>query len=361
MRFILLLSLLLSQVALANNAFTLSEEDKRLIEAGRQILERSAVAQSGPFPDEQASKPVQNGWFLFASTSLGDKALSRIFAEASQTGATVLFRGIPEGQSLGAAMRRLQALMKDLEPLPLVAIDPQAFVHWRVTGVPALFFIEQGKVTASVLGVYSKDWLQSAIARGQTGDLGQRGPIAGIAEPDLLRVMQKRLLALDLNALKQKALERFWQRQSFVALTPAKTAQVRFVDPTTVLSAPLKNAQGQVILPAGTRINPLKALPFTQQLVVFDGTRREEVDAVAQWLSRQDRTAKRLTLITTQLDPIQGWSALAKLEVKVDQPVYLLNPTIQSRFDLKVTPSFVDAEGEFFRIEELPVEVLAHE
>ncbi|MBJ6930691.1 pilus assembly protein, partial [Vibrio cholerae] len=82
------------------------------------------------------------------------------------------------------------------------------------------------------------------------------------------------------------------------------------VDPTIVMQRPLLDANGRTLIPAGTRINPLKALPFTQQLVVFNASNAEEVDAVAHWLETQDRTLRRITLITTQLDRTQGWNRL---------------------------------------------------
>ncbi|MEY2343497.1 type-F conjugative transfer system pilin assembly protein TrbC [Proteus mirabilis] len=103
-------------------------------------------------------------------------------------------------------MRDWHTLMVGLDPVPQVRIDPKAFVHWRVTSVPAIFRIEDDKVTASALGVYSKDWLQRQIETGNTGSLGQRGPIHSILEPDLMQVAMQRLQSLDLGALKKKPL-----------------------------------------------------------------------------------------------------------------------------------------------------------
>ncbi|MDM3784820.1 pilus assembly protein, partial [Proteus mirabilis] len=78
------------------------------------------------------------------------------------------------------------------------------------------------------------------------------------------------------------------------------------------------------LIPAGTSINPLKDLPFTQKRVVFNASNAEEVDAVANWLETQDRTLRRITLITTQLDRTQGWNSLNALAMTLDSPVYLL-------------------------------------
>ncbi|HGE7418525.1 TPA: pilus assembly protein, partial [Vibrio cholerae] len=179
--------------------------------------------------------------------------------------------------------------------------------------------------------------------------------------PDLMQVAMQRLQSIDLGALKKKAIERFWSRQTFTELPKATQYRIRMVDPTIVMQRPLLDANGRTLIPAGTRINPLKALPFTQQLVVFNALNAEEVDAVAHWLETQDRTLRRITLITTQLDRAQGWNRLNALEKTLDSPVYLLNASLKQRFDLQVTPSFVQAKGLAFEIEEIPAKELVHE
>lgn len=363
--FLLVAPLSWVQVSWAQEPFLLSDEDKKIVEMSRNILQ-SAVDGSSEFiepfsPIEQpASLKHRDEWLIFASSSLGDSSLKLLFKEASATGAIVLFRGIPEGKTLGAAIRDWHMLMTGLDPVPQVRIDPKAFVHWRVTSVPAIFRIEDDKVTASALGVYSKDWLQRQIETGNTGSLGQRGPIHSILEPDLMQVAMQRLQSLDLGALKKKAIERFWSRQTFTDLAKATQYRIRTVDPTIVMQRPLLDANGRTLIPAGTRINPLKALPFTQQLVVFNASNAEEVDAVAHWLEGQDRTLRRITLITTQLDRAQGWNRLNALEKTLDSPVYLLNASLKQRFDLQVTPSFVQAKGLVFEIEEIPAKELVH-
>ena len=364
--FLLVAPLAWVQVSWAQEPYPLSDEDKKIVEMSRSILQ-SAVDGASEFiePFAPVEQPVSlkhsDEWLIFASSSLGDSSLKQLFKEASATGAIVLFRGIPEGKTLGAAIRDWHMLMTGLDPVPQVRIDPKAFVHWRVTSVPAIFRIEDDKVTASALGVYSKDWLQRQIETGNTGSLGQRGPIHSILEPDLMQVAMQRLQSIDLGALKKKAIERFWSRQTFTELPKATQYRIRMVDPTIVMKRPLLDANGRTLIPAGTRINPLKALPFTQQLVVFNASNAEEVDAVAHWLETQDRTLRRITLITTQLDRAQGWNRLNALEKTLDSPVYLLNASLKQRFDLQVTPSFVQAKGLAFEIEEIPAKELVHE
>ncbi len=299
--------------------------------------------------------------YVFVSSSLGEKTLRRVFKEASSTGAIVLFRGIPKGSSLAKTLRDWHRLMANLDPIPQVRIDPKAFVHWQVTSVPAIFQVKEQKVIASALGVYSQDWLQEQIDKGNVGNLGQRGPIQSISEPDLIDEAMARLKAIDFAHLKLQAKARFWSRQSFIDLPKATQYQSRLVDPTFVLSRPLFGADGQVLIPVGTRFNPLKILPFTQTLVVFNARHQDEVDAIIQWLFKQDRTQKRITFITTQIDTVKGWQHLTALENALNRPIYLLNASLQQRFALFATPSFVNAKGGVFEVKAIPPKELNRE
>ena len=56
--------------------------------------------------------------------------------------------------------------------------------------------------------------------------------------------------------------------------------------------------------------------------------------------------------------PYSGWDNLNALEKTLDSPVYLLNASLKQRFDLQVTPSFVQAKGLAFEIEEIPAKEL---
>lgn len=365
----LFLLLALTASAAPERTVTLSDEDIAIIDNSRAVIERAGqdalLEGDKVLPDGAREKPpiteadqAHDQWLLFVSTSLGEQTLRAIFREAADTGATVLFRGIPEGETLGQALRRIRRLLEGIEPVPEIRIDPAAFVLWRVTSVPQLVYLQNAEFTASVKGVYSREWLARQVAAGHTGDLGQRGPVELVAEPDLMAVLRKRAEALDLAAHKRVAIQRFWERQAFVELPAADTVRTRWVDPTVVLSRPLTDGKGKVLVPARTRINPLEVLPFTQTLMVFDARKAEQVAAIQAWLKQRaaDKAYPRTTLITTGLNREQGWQALAQIESTLDHPVFLLNRSIQARFQLERTPTLVDAVGTRFRLREWPPE-----
>lgn len=86
--FLLVAPLSWVQVSWAQEPFPLSDEDKKIVEMSRSILQ-SAVDGSSEFiepfsPIEQpASLKHNDEWLIFASSSLGDSSLKQLFKEAS--------------------------------------------------------------------------------------------------------------------------------------------------------------------------------------------------------------------------------------------------------------------------------------
>ena len=152
-----------------------------------------------------------------------------------------------------------------------------------------------------------------------------RGPVRSVVEPDLIEELKGRLASLDLTALRDKAAGRYWQRVAFEDLPVAGRTRERRIDPTVVANADVRDVQGNLIVAAGTRTNPLDLLPFTQRLVVFDGADPRQV-ATAQRLGQQARPGQRVTYIVTGIDRRAGWEGLQSVENRLDAPVYLLHP-----------------------------------
>lgn len=94
-----------------------------------------------------------------------------------------------------------------------------------------------------------------------------------------------------------------------------------------------------MIAPAGTRINPLAALPFTSRLLIFDGTDPAE----RQWARDHIQEDRKTILITTRIDRNVGWPAWKELHRSFRLPVYLLQAKIAERFALQATLTMVEA------------------
>ncbi|WP_295460923.1 TrbC family F-type conjugative pilus assembly protein [uncultured Thiodictyon sp.] len=245
---------------------------------------------------------------VFVSRALGAEALRAIFRGAIGADVRVVFRGINPGERMMDAIHAIQALLKDLDPLPTVELDPTPFRDAGITVVPVISARDATGEVARVSGLSAPDWLRAQLGAGTRGDLGVRGPVVAISEPDLIEAMQRRVAALDLNAMREAAIGRYWQRAAFEGLPAATAARERTIDPTITASADLILPDGTALIRAGDTVNPLDRLPFTHRLVIFDASDPRQVE-IARRLG-ESAGALRPLYLATAFDRIQGWEGL---------------------------------------------------
>lgn len=289
---------------------------------------------------------------VFVSLSLGDTVLREIFQEASgRDDVTVVFRGVPEGNSITEGIRRIHRILKGLESVPNVTIDPTKFRELHINAVPELVLFFDGAVVARATGTTGIDAFLTRVNSGLSGDMGKLGPAAVVTEPDLIEVMQSRLAALDLAGRMSNAMQRYLGEVDFVPLARATEARVREVDPTVYVRRDIKDASGHVLAAAGTRINPLDKVPFRSRIIVFDAMTAAE-RLLARRLRREARS--KTILLTTRLDREAGWEGLRQLEDELRAPVFLLTEEVRRRFRIERTVSVVEARGMNFEVREVP-------
>ncbi|MEA3643524.1 MAG: TrbC family F-type conjugative pilus assembly protein, partial [Lamprobacter sp.] len=226
-----------------------------------------------PAPADVDPPPLATGapsrtYLLFASRSLGEAALRELFALASvRPELRILFRGVDEGESLIAFAASLRGLLEGLDPPPNVLLDPTPFRTYGITAVPTLIALERDGTDwterARVAGLINTGWLEQALDAGRQGNLGTRGSVTEIREPDLLAELERRLAALDLTAMKTRALERAFGRLHLERLPVATEDRTRWIDPTLIAAADIRLPDGAILVAAGESINPLEQLPFT--------------------------------------------------------------------------------------------------
>lgn len=395
-------------LATAGNAFSqnaiLTEEDIALIEQGRSIskkaleLDMSQPLQNRHMSEAQVEakeffkqlqstdktlkemqrKQAEKGIYtdhrmlVFASLSLGVQGLDDVLSAVSgQSDAVIVFRGIPEGMNLGQGVKAIQDLAAKKDPVPNIIINPQLFKSHNVTSVPTIIMLDgeqllgqQPNVVAQVSGLADPSWLAREVKSGEMGDLGVRGPVEEISEPDLIDVAKARLAKIDWVEKKKKAIERFWLKQNFNELPKAIKARTREVDPSVVVTKDIAAADGSVFARAGEVINPLCDLrmecqpgtrPFTQAVVVFDPQDKKQMALLAKALPkiRQEPGVQRITFIATALDKDKGWDSYKSVSDQIDSPVYLLTPDLISRFELEHTPTVITAKNRMFIVREL--------
>jgi conjugal transfer pilus assembly protein TraW len=315
----------------------------------QQVLEASqairAKALSTAVASGQTTTPSNKPLtLLFVSFSLGDTALKGIFEEAAgRDDVLLVFRGPKPGQKLPALMADLKRLLKGINPLPNIIIDPTRFQRWSVTSVPDIIAEQDGKSRLHVHGVSSLSWLDEQLKAGKQGDLGTLGDIGEIAEIDLLEELKRRMAAIDWKQKQRQAIARFWEQQKFEDLPTAQEDHDRSVDLTITAPRDLAAPNGQLIIRAGQTVNPLDKMPFGLCLKVFDATVPAQVELIRHH-SCQDKKA-HVMYLATSLPRQDGWEKLKHLENTMQAPVYLLTPDMRSRFQLQHVPSFVEQSG----------------
>ncbi|WP_429185543.1 TrbC family F-type conjugative pilus assembly protein [Aeromonas veronii] len=336
----------------------LQSTDKTLKEMQRRQVEKGAY--------------TDHRMLVFASHSLGTQGLDDLLTAVSgQPDAVIVFRGIPDGMNLGQGVKAIQDLAAKKEPVPNIIINPQLFKTHNVTSVPTIIMLDgeqllgqPPKVVAQVSGLADPSWLTREVDSGKTGDLGVKGPVEGISEPDLIDVAKARLVKIDWAEKKKQAIARFWSKQKFNELPKATKTRTREVDPSVVVTKDIAAADGSVFARAGEVINPLCDLrmecqpgtrPFTQAVVVFDPQDKKQMALLSKELPkiRQETGVQKVTFIATALDKEKGWDSYKSVSDQFDAPVYLLTPDLISRFELEHTPTVITAKHRKFIVREL--------
>ena len=133
-------------------------------------------------------------------------------------------------------------------------------------------------------------WLATLIALGAAvlgstpaagADLGSVGPSYPIAEPDLLAEIQAVLkrkeasgeLALLQREAQQRAMRGIESPKPVAGLARTTKARTHYFDPSITIEDAITDGQGKVVVPAGTRHNPLDTVTLTRQMLFFDAMR----------------------------------------------------------------------------------------
>ena len=193
--------------------------------------------------------------------------------------------------------------------------------------------------------------LTLVVRPGPAKDLGVRGMVWPVAEPDLLMEIETRLgtmeAAGDLARTRREALERARERIEepgrVEGMSPAVSHRTRLFDPSVTVERDIRTHDGTVIAARGTPINPLDAHPLTRDLLFIDGARPVEV----AWALRHERPARIVLLAGRPLDLMRTHG----------RPFFFdQGGRLSRRLGLRATPSVVAAEGSALRITEVPLD-----
>ena len=342
------------QVSGRNDMNWVSEMAAKVIDQGineeSQQNDRSADGK-----DREKKHPLGDGnrTLIFVSWSMGATALKDILLSFDGLpGVGIVFRGIPEGMSMGDAVTKMHLLTQETQSTVSVLLDPLAFQRHSVSSVPTVALeATDDALIAKAAGSSSVSYIEGAVKEGKRGDLGTIGPTQEIIEPDLMEVAKQRIAELDTVAMKKRAIARFWDNHKGHPLPPVTESATRLVDASVIVPDDILDSQGRVVQKAG-RINPLDMMPFDQKLVVIDPTQAWQV-ALAKREYADNGANLTVTVMATQIPSASGWELFNRVQDSLDAPLYLLPPDMAERFQILRAPSVVTADDKNFVVHEI--------
>lgn len=189
---------------------------------------------------------------------------------------------------------------------------------------------------------------------GRAVDLGTIGPTYPIAEPHLLQAIDAQLRAKqrsgELARLEAEAKRRIVatieQPAPLPGIARAERARAFYFDPSIVVPANITDAQGTILVPAGTRQNPLAVVSLSQRLAFFDARDDRQVAWAQATIARYDGQVKPILVAGSYLNLMQRWQ----------RPVYFdQQGALTGKLGITRVPALVSQEGLQLRIDEVPL------
>jgi conjugal transfer pilus assembly protein TraW len=178
--------------------------------------------------------------------------------------------------------------------------------------------------------------------------LGSYGRTYQIKERDAIAVMKEAVAKKLANGGKESMLkgaqDRYMTSLNNVATPPgvvrAKTSAIRLIDLTQIVKETIKDERGNIIVAAGTRINPLAIIPLTKKLFFIDA-----------------KDERQLRLVKSQATPndkiILLGGSVFKAGEYLKQRVYMDITGLYGPMKIRSLPSIVSQEGNKLKVQEV--------
>lgn len=193
--------------------------------------------------------------------------------------------------------------------------------------------------------------------------LGQIGNVYPVGEQSALTFITNKLQEKERNGelkrLQKEAIRRsvngIKHMPPVPGITTVHTYAKRLIDPTVSYTKAVKTDDGRIVIPAGTKINPLATLTLSKKLVFFDGRDPAQRQAVEKLIAQQKseeqaiQKIKPILIAGSWLEMTRAW----KTQVYYDQ-----HGSLSKRFGVRATPTIISQHGQRLLLEEIPAEVL---
>lgn len=181
-------------------------------------------------------------------------------------------------------------------------------------------------------------------------DLGKYGNSWEIGEPDAIDSLKNKAKRLEADGtMRRREIE--YRNKSIAAIkNPAPLPNIstaigyraRQFDPTYTYPEAVKDETGRILLPAGTRINPLDYQPLGKRLIFIDG-RDERQLAYAKRISDANPADKVILTAGSFIDLTKSW----KRHIYFDQ-----RGVLTTHFGVSFVPAILTQTGRTLKIEE---------
>jgi conjugal transfer pilus assembly protein TraW len=183
-------------------------------------------------------------------------------------------------------------------------------------------------------------------------DLGAIGPTYEISERDLIEVIQDKFRRMEKTGeltrmqedYKRRVVDAIEHPKSVPGIRAVQTARTFYLDPTWTLERNVVDEQGNVLYPAGTRVNPFDFDRLTKTLLFFDARDKRQVAFAKRFMAESTLPVKPILIAGAPLELMREW----KREVFYDQ-----GGALSKRFSIAQSPAVVTQEGKRLRVDEV--------
>lgn len=188
-------------------------------------------------------------------------------------------------------------------------------------------------------------------------ELGVIGPVYPIGEESAIDTIMRRLKDKErtgeLKRIQQEAVRRSVNSaknpRPVDGLTTVQTRAQRLIDPTVTYDKAITTDEGQIVVPAGAKINPLLVTTLSKRLVFFDGRDKAQAEAVRKMVAREGVKVKPILVAGSWFDTTKAW----KTQVYFDQ-----HGKLSQRFGVRAVPTVIRQQGSMLVVDEIPAKEL---
>jgi|APSaa5957512576_1039674.scaffolds.fasta_scaffold79214_2 conjugal transfer pilus assembly protein TraW len=183
-------------------------------------------------------------------------------------------------------------------------------------------------------------------------NLGKIGQTYPIKEMDMLDFIQTRLKQMqqggELEKINKQMIETAKTRSDrptpVKGISSTKTYRKWFIDPSITIKNDIIEAQGKIVVKAGTMVNPLRVTSLKSTFIFYDGDNKAQV----VWAKEQDKLFKGRTKLILIKGSVVEQINIFKKKVLFDQRGELIN-----KFKIQHTPALASQEGLQIKVEEV--------